>query len=437
MSHRNETILQSKIMQQIQFEKQQQKERERIAEEARRKLERLRLNKLESRFNEMNKDSQKLRSKLREVEESYQEKMKSMDQHFSKTLEKQKQAYSKQLAEEKAEREQHVKQLWNQLNIIQHSDEQKRGLAKNVLHDLRIIRDNVDRLPHQQFCPSELEKINREIENAEYTLDKNMVEASFATSQNAYIKLIDLRERILEKEREFTFYYEHTLAETEALLEEANSNRKKKFTIDCESIEVELDAWSDNSLSTLIQRLEQQQKELIDDEHTLNIDRVREIRDEVSVEKDEVDHIVESVGNAIIASQSRYEIGEKIVDRLKENGYELEGAVYEGNDKCNGIMAKVKNLANEEVVVVVSPDKDDKILNKISINWHHPKPGTITQEMYRNRSDNLLENLKDIYNFSGESHCYHDEDTEFLDLIEVQNRSKEKQKTRVNQVKKR
>ena len=210
------------------------------------------------------------------------------------------------------------------------------------------------------------------------------------------------------------------------------------YSGDGEEREAKLDYWSDNGLTALIKRLEQHKKELCDGEHTLTIERVKEIQTEVAAEEEAFLGIIELVRDGIIASQSRYEIAGKIVEELEKNNYGLEGAVYEGDEQRNGLMAKVKNVAGEEVVVIVSPDEEGKTLNKIAINWHHPNGNALPQEEYRRRSEDLLDSLpQDIYTRSSESQCLQEEDTDFLDLDEVKHRPEEKQKTRVRQIKRR
>ncbi len=81
--------------------------------------------------------------------------------------------------------------------------------------------------------------------------------------------------------------------------------------------------------------------------------------------------IVEQAKLTILGSQLRVEIADKVVGALESLGYTLvdseSDAVYEGNDQRNAFVVKVTNIAGDEVVTVISPEKEFGA-NSVSIN---------------------------------------------------------------------
>jgi hypothetical protein len=80
-------------------------------------------------------------------------------------------------------------------------------------------------------------------------------------------------------------------------------------------------------------------------------------------------------------------IADIAVSALKEKGFRFQDAAYEGGDERETFVAKVKNIAGEEVVTVISPVKDD--YGKIKVSIHSFNEQFIDEDTLRQRAEEI------------------------------------------------
>ena len=135
---------------------------------------------------------------------------------------------------------------------------------------------------------------------------------------------------------------------------------------------------------------------------------------------------------AILGSQLRAEIADRVVEVLDSLGYTLvnsDDAVYEGDDERNAYVVKVKNIAGDEVVTVISPEKEFGT-NSVSINSFSQTlvDETATQENAKAIFDSLeQEKVQGV----GDVECNKEARQDYYNMREVQQRSQEVKKKRI------
>ena len=135
---------------------------------------------------------------------------------------------------------------------------------------------------------------------------------------------------------------------------------------------------------------------------------------------------------AILGSQLRAEIADRVVEVLDSLGYTLvnsDDAVYEGDDERNAYVVKVKNIAGDEVVTVISPEKEFGT-NSVSINSFSQTlvDETATQENSKAIFDSLeQEKVQGV----GDVECNQEARQDYYNMREVQQRSQEVKKKRI------
>ena len=116
-----------------------------------------------------------------------------------------KQDYTSRIQVEKIAREEKIKDLQSQINSIVTDSHRKHDIANSFIKkDLEKLLKETNRLQHQRFAPGELEFIKRQINDANQNLNNRMPEAAISTGQKAYSDLIELKIRVMEKEKEFS-----------------------------------------------------------------------------------------------------------------------------------------------------------------------------------------------------------------------------------------
>lgn len=188
-----------------------------------------------------------------------------------------------------------------------------------------------------------------------------------------------------------------------------------------EKFKVEVDYWVNGRLSEyekLLNSLEQQLKE---GEKTLTTEEIKEIGQKITQLEPVLGEIVEQAKLAILSSQLRVEIADRVVETLSSLGYNMDDAVYEGNDDRNAYVVKMHNIAGDEVVTVITPEKEFGT-NSVSINTFSPT--IIDEKATQQQAKAIFEVLEEEgVKGQGEIQCNQQAKTEYQDLRQVKQKT--------------
>lgn len=301
-------------------------------------------------------------------------------QEYTRLIAQQDQKFTQLIADERQAREQGQQILQRQINQVVGDIEQERQrkaqLAQDLLSDVEAIWEQIDRdYQHQRFAPGRLSDLRRGLEMARSNIQGGVTEAAIANTQQSYLQLADLRLELEQKEQEWLLLYNAALEDLKSLIAEVQANRECEIEVgqgdEAEKFKLEVDYWVNGRLSQYEQQLEQLESQLEAGESTLTTEQVKELGEKITALQPTLGEIVEQAKLAILGSQIRVEIADRVVETLSSLGYTLvnpdEDAVYEGNDHRNAYVVKVKNIAGDEVVTVISPEKEFGA-NSVSIN---------------------------------------------------------------------
>ncbi|MBO3460165.1 MAG: hypothetical protein KME33_36185 [Aetokthonos hydrillicola CCALA 1050] len=403
-----------------------------VREETRREFQQ-RLAPLEQRARQQEQDMQQLRSGLSDLERSTQRRLQQQRQEFNNALREseyrqqqaliretsrlesamnqgfaqqrceylritseQRQEYlrlNQQLAqkftqlivEERQAREKGQRVLQQQIDRIFDSIEQekqyKAKLAQDLLADVEVIWQQIDRnYQHERFAPGRLADLRRGLELARNNIQVGVSEAAIATAQQTYLALSDLRLELEQKEQEWLLLYNAALEDLRSLIAEVQANRECEVEVgqgdEADKFRLEVDYWVSGRLSEYEQELNHLEAQLKTGESTLTTEQVKQIGEQINNLHPRLGQIVEQAKLEILGSQLRVEIADKAVEVLESMGYSLvdsdTNAIYEGMDQRNAYVVKVKNIAGDEVVTIISPEKEFGT-NSVSINTFSQK----------------------------------------------------------------
>jgi hypothetical protein len=454
----------------------------RIREEARQEMQQ-RLVPLEQRARQQEQESQRLRSSLADLERSTQQRLRQQRQEFQLSVQesesRQKQAlarestrlesamragfeqqrseylritaqqrqeylalnqqldrkFSQLIDEERQARETGQRILQQQIDHVFDNIEQERQykaqLAQDLLADVEQIWQQIDRdYQHQRFAPNKLADLRRNLDLAKQNLTSGVSEAAIATSQETYLKLTDFRLELEQKEQEWLLYYNAALEDLETLIVEVQAHRQVEIEFgevgsEVETFREEVDYWTEGRLTAYEQKLNALKQQLKDGEGTITTEQIKHLTEETEALRPELAEIAEQAKLQIILSQMRAEIADKVVELLESYGYQLANpdadAAYEGSDYRNAYVVKVKNIAGDEVVTVISPEKEFGV-NNVSINAFSDRLQDDAE--LRQRAEGIFNTLKedDRLELKGETQC-HDRPLEgYRDMEQVKRR---------------
>ena len=274
--------------------------------------------------------------------------------------------------EERQARQKQIKQV---VANIQEERERKAQLATDMLADVETVWEQINRdYQHERFAPGKLADLRRGLEMARSNIQSGVNEAAIANAQQTYLDLADLRLELEQKEQEWQLLYNSAWEDLRSLIAEVQANRECEIEVgkdsETEKFKFEVDYWVDGRLSKYEEQLAELESRLKAGELTLSTEQVIQLGAEITALQPTLGEIVEQAKLAILGSQLRAEIADRVVEVLDSLGYTLvnsDDAVYEGDDERNAYVVKVKNIAGDEVVTVISPEKEFGT-NSVSIN---------------------------------------------------------------------
>jgi hypothetical protein len=284
---------------------------------------------------------------------------------------------------------------------------------------------------HERFAPGRLADLRRGLDMAKSNIQSGVSEAAIANAQQTYLDLADLRLELEQKEQEWQLLYNAAWEDLKSLIAEVQANRECEIEVgegsDAEKFKLEVDYWVDGRLSEYEKQLSQLESQLKAGESTLSTEQVKELGEQITALQPTLGEIVEQAKLTILGSQLRAEIADRVVEVLDSLGYTLvnsDDAVYEGDDERNAFVVKVKNLAGDEVVTVISPERDFGA-NSVSINSFSPTlvDETATQENAKAIFDSLeREKVQGV----GPVECNQEARQDYYNLEEVKRRKSER-----------
>lgn len=363
---------------------------EREAKEAARREAEKRVNalrremeKLEDNFNFQ---IQGLEHDMAEMDKAHRQAMKKQSEEFYNNLTELKDWTEQSInnletrVEENFERQQkqidHQKQRIEALYQKERNENQK---AKLMLRDLKILVAAIgERCNHNKFAEGKWNQLNRRVQNLS---NANVPAVSIISeAMNITNDLWDLEEDVLKAQLKYEVIHNMILNEATELLQTMSKNRTDVYCTDEEGkrlqdetgkdIKLEIDFWTKDDYMKLEERAKDLKNEIdTKKEHpNLTEERLKEIREELNLIKQEQNELVKLALKRGFASEERVKISEDIINALEEQGFTLskldngefahdymKGEIVA--DQREGVFAVLKNGNGMEVSLIIHPDE--------------------------------------------------------------------------------
>lgn len=348
---------------------------------------------MDQRWQQFQNTADKLRSDLATLERQSQRRLREglaqaraeytglVAQERSERIEHEQQMraeYHSLIEQERAERQQQINELQSRVSQIENREETLQQMAGAWLQDLRILQDDVAKLPHQRFSPGSMDRITGLIAQAALNLRNGASQASLGQAQTAYFDLVELRSEVLYREQQFEAEYLRALEAVKLLIEEVRANREAVIAGDeaatdedeKKEIEVDVDFWSRGRLSQISERLQEIESRLEKEKETLSLEQVMHLEEEASFLGQRLPEAVEAARLTIINSQACYNVAEIVAEVMEEQGYSVEEGTYEGEDQRGAYAVKMRNLGGDEFVTIITPSQEQELAYSTQMNFY-------------------------------------------------------------------
>ncbi|KHD10556.1 hypothetical protein PN36_06760 [Candidatus Thiomargarita nelsonii] len=362
---------------------------------------------------DFNNGINQLDKKIKQQQREYMQKFAEHDKHLAahdRILEQHAQAIREQrheyitLIQQQGEHfaqalDEQRRELQGQIQTIQDhivaKEQHAQGQARQWLQDtqalLKVIDESYD---HQKFKPGELAKLQNELQIAENNISQGHYEAAISTTQRTYLHTQELRLELERLTLEWNAYLTAARQSAAEVLAACDTHQTAKFTFDSEEVAAEVDFWTHGALSKLRQQVAEEQNKL-DKPDNLSLDELKQSIAHSEQWRQESEALVEQAKEALIASQLRNNIAQSIEAALEDAGWDVVDSTYEGEDHRGALHLKLQNLATDELVTIITPEKapDQTIRNHLNIQFFDKNNN---DEAYRQeRLNRIMEKLRD------------------------------------------
>ena len=227
----------------------------------------------------------------------------------------------------------------------------------------KLVQDIDENYPHKRFTPGELNGIKNKLNDAQRALNNSNAQEASVYITDGLKELTKLREKILKSQMEYDITYNETMRSLTELLERIK-DKDVPLKEDCPNrIRTEelkkIDFWTDGKYSKLEKELNDVKALLKQNKDKMNIDKIQGEYKRVGELEAELNKILNTARNRLLASMQREDIANKIAEELADpNGfYTVDNGFESGDPKASYVISTRLNESPQspEIIVVLEP----------------------------------------------------------------------------------
>lgn len=255
-------------------------------------------------------------------------------------------------------------QLKNRGQVIEH--------AANWLQAANLMADFLQN--HYTFSPELSDSfilVNQKLNMSANNLAVGATEAALVQAQESYMEYSTIRIRLDQ------FEQNHLRLRSEVLGELLTLNRILEDSqsipaIDLDGIElpqqIDVDWWCQGDYTKLRNEVNQCLEAVQDPQVDVDDSFLVEMIDHTCPRWQEtMEELIVRARYKVLGSQLRINIADVVIQALEEEGFALQGGMYQQSDMRKTFDARVRNLAGNEVVIHVLPSETDLVKNELHI----------------------------------------------------------------------
>ena len=342
------------------------------------------------------------KERLQQQGKEFNDKIGKLADWTNEELRKQRQEYREitaQLEKEIDSMQGNIKTLRDDVDNLIITEEARRLRAQERLNDLATLVRDVDKnYPHERFTPGELNKIKNKLNDAQSALNNSNAQEASVYIRDGLKELTKLREEILKKQMEYDITYNETMRSLTELLERIKDkdvplNKEGADRIRTEELK-KIDFWTDRKYSELEKELNSVKALLEQNKDTMTIAEIKGEYKRVGELEAELNRILNTARNRLLASMQREDIAERIAQKLADpNGfYTVDNGFESGDPKASYVISTRLNESPQspEIIVVLEPKEisDSGFQNVLVINT--TGDGSVREKQLRS------ERIKDV-----------------------------------------
>lgn len=216
-----------------------------------------------------------------------------------------------------------------------------------------------------------INQFQNEIKQAENDLISGFLEIAFLNARKCHSELSDLCTNLEKESQEFTFLYLANCESIKTLIQKAESNRSIP-AMDLEgnilNIDLDVDYWTDRSLSKFIRKLSHLLDRLQDSRHKISLPKMLELNNHwIPNFEHTLGQIILQARTKLIYSQLRVNIADQLIKALSSQGYTPISYNFADEDYRKNFYALVRSIDGFEITISISQDQASDGSNTIDL----------------------------------------------------------------------
>ena len=337
--------------------------------------------------------NRKVAEDIKQIEEDNEKRLQQQGKEFNDKIGKLADWTNEELRKQRQEYREIAAQLENEIVSIQgnietlrddvdnliNAEEARRLRAQERLKDLEILAQDIrENYPHERFTPAEYNGIVKTLNDAREALNSSNTQEASVYIIEGLEKLTKLRENILKGQMKYDITYNETMRSLTELLERIKDkdvplNEEGANRIRTKELK-KIDFWTDEKYSELEKKLDRVKALLEQNKDTMTIAEIQGEYKRVGELEAELNRILNTARNRLLASMQREDIAEKIAQELADpNGfYTVDNGFESGDPKASYVISTRLNESPQspEIIVVLEPKEisDSGFQNVLVIN---------------------------------------------------------------------
>lgn len=308
---------------------------------------------------------------IRDVEATQNQRLSSLRSEVFDSLDDHRRQVESALTEHRNDVDQALRNISDEIAA---DKSESRNIAESRISDVTHLLSLMAADPAtERFAPGAIEGLQHRLQDAKGMLGAGQYQAAFAQAQERYYDYQELRARVALLEGEWRYQLDLALAQSEAVAGSVSAAEKAEFSFEqtgSEQIDAEVDFWTEGALEALKERYKERAEALRSPEDFTK-EQLESIENEFAEMDAQVEFLTNSARDSLIASQVRQNIGQSVLDTFDGSGWELDDNAYAGEDLRRGFHLKLKNSADEEIVVSIEPveTSDGSLSAQVEVNF--------------------------------------------------------------------
>lgn len=310
--------------------------------------------------------AQRLRANADQLRQELNAQHQQVRTETAHALREQREQLQSAIDQERRERTTRLAEIDSKVTALQHDQARAGELAGGFLADAVVLREQVEKFPHERYLPGRLDALDRRLNTVRANVESGIGAFGLSGAQEICQEFGELRLELEQLDREWRtcrIAAERELVTLRELITQNSTlDLHAQFGADAPNEAPDVDHWSRGALGRLRADVDSLLTQVRDDDQPLTTEALlRVVNSTVPDYEARLETVVGQAVTAMRASQLRTNLAELIADALDQrHHYEVTDAGFADDDQRGAFLAKtVHNASGSEIVIEVEPGEQD------------------------------------------------------------------------------